>query len=423
MRCSAQRCSADPGAIAIDGPGSAAHRFALRRVRGTMSIMSRSDPHAVAADNVFDGTLLHRDHAVVIEAPRIVGIIPRRHVPRAIPVHELPEGTWLAPGFIDVQVNGGGDVLFNEQPTREGILAIMGAHRKFGTTALVPTLITDTGDKMRAAFAAVQALVYTKPSVLGIHFEGPFLSPQKPGVHDVEKIRRPNVQDEEIMTSARKGVMVVTLAPEEVRPGFIATLAGAGVRVSLGHSMASYAQTKAALAEGLTGFTHLFNAMPQMESRKPGPIAAALESNAWFGMIVDGAHVAPAMLRLALRGSAQPMLVTDAMPPVGGSKNTFTLQGREIFVRNGHCATTDGTLAGTALDMASAVRNAVRLLQMSLTDALRAASSAPANFLGLGDTLGALAPGYRADLVAFEPNEVQVLATWVAGESSLEVTR
>jgi N-acetylglucosamine-6-phosphate deacetylase len=381
--------------------------------------MSPRDPHAVAADHVFDGTQLHQHHAVVIEGARIVGVIRRAHVPRAIPVHELPEGVWLAPGFVDVQVNGGGDVLFNDQPTREGIAAIVAAHRKFGTTALVPTLITDTTDKMRAAFAAVQALAYTEPGVLGIHFEGPFLSPQKPGVHDAEKIRRPNVQDEGVMTAARKGVMVVTLAPEEVRPGFIAALAGAGVRVSLGHSMASYAQTKAALEEGLTGFTHLFNAMPQMESRRPGPIAAALESNAWFGMIVDGAHVAPAMLRLALRGSARPMLVTDAMPPVGGRKTTFALQGREISVRNGHCASADGTLAGTALDMASAVRNAVRLLQMPLVDALRAASTAPANFLGLGDTLGALAPGYRADMVAFEPNEVQVLATWVAGESSV----
>jgi len=156
-----------------------------------------------------------------------------------------------------------------------------------------------------------------------------------------------------------------------------------------------------------------------MESRKPGPIAAALESNLWFGMIVDGAHVAPAMLRLALRGSAQPMLVTDAMPPVGGTKTRFALHGREISVRDNHCVTADGTLAGTALDMASAVRNCVRMLQMPLTDALRAASSAPASFLGLGDTLGALAPGYRADMVAFEPEEMLVLGTWVAGEASI----
>jgi N-acetylglucosamine-6-phosphate deacetylase len=380
--------------------------------------MNSRDPHAVAADHVFDGTQVHHGHAVVIEGQRIVGVIRRRDVPKAIPVHELPEGAWLAPGFIDIQVNGGGDVLFNETPTREGIMAIAKAHRKFGTTALVPTLITDTSDKMRAALAAVQALTYLEPSVLGIHLEGPFLSPQKPGVHDPAKIRRPNVQDEQIMTAPRKGVMVVTLAPEEVRPGFVATLAGAGVRVSLGHSMASYAQTKAALAEGLTGFTHLFNAMPQMESRQPGPIAAALESNLWFGMIVDGAHVAPAMLRLALRGSAQPMLVTDAMPPAGGTKQTFMLQGREISVHDSHCVTADGTLAGTALDMASAVRNAVRLLEMPLTDALRAAATAPANFLGLGGTLGTLAPGYRADMVALEPNEVHVLATWVAGEMS-----
>jgi N-acetylglucosamine-6-phosphate deacetylase len=180
--------------------------------------------------------------------------------------------------------------------------------------------------------------------------------------------------------------------------------------------MATYAQTKAALAEGLTGFTHLFNAMRPPAAREPGPIVAALESaSVWFGMIVDGHHVDPAMFRLALRGAARPMLVTDAMPSVGGSRSRFRLYGREVLVRDGRCTTPDGTLAGAHLDMASAVRNCVALLGVPLTQALRLASAEPASFLGLGTSLGNIAPGYRADLVAFDPESMQIHRTWVAG--------
>jgi N-acetylglucosamine-6-phosphate deacetylase len=183
--------------------------------------------------------------------------------------------------------------------------------------------------------------------------------------------------------------------------------------------MATYVESKAALAEGLVGFTHLFNAMRPLASREPGPIAAALEApGAWFGMIVDGVHVAPAMLRLALRGAAHPMLVTDAMPPVGGRAPRFTLYGNEIVVRDGRCARADGTLAGAALDMASAVRNCVRLLDVPLTQALRFASTEPARFLGLGEELGRLAPGFRADMVAFNPDDIGIIDTWVAGDAA-----
>jgi N-acetylglucosamine-6-phosphate deacetylase len=380
--------------------------------------MSGSNRHAVLAEAIFDGTAVHQDCAVVIEGPGISGIAARGELPAAMPVRTLPAGAWLAPGFIDIQVNGGGDVLFNDEPTPEGIAAIVAAHRRFGTTGLVPTLISDTPAKMRTALEAVRRTAPSNPGVLGIHFEGPFLSPEKPGVHDPAMFRMPNAQDQEMLTSARAGCTVITLAPERVPPGFTARLADAGVRVCLGHSMATYAQTKAALAEGLTGFTHLFNAMRPLASREPGPIAAALETpDAWFGMIVDGEHVAPAMLRLALRGAAHPMLVTDAMPPVGGSGSAFKLYGHEIGVRDGRCAQEDGTLAGAILDMASAVRNCVKLLQVPLTDALRFASAEPARFLGLGATLGRLAPGYRADMVAFDPGDVKIHETWVAGKA------
>ena len=211
---------------------------------------------------------------------------------------------WLAPGFVDIQVNGGGDVLFNDAPTPDAIRAIVAAHRRLGTTALLPTLISDSNDKMVAALAAVETLAGSEPGVLGIHLEGPFLSPKKPGVHDPRVLRRLTSEDLALLTAPRQGVTLVTLAPEEVSAHFVSKLATAGVRVALGHSMATFAQTQAAMAAGLTGFTHLFNAMRPLESREPGPIAAALESpQAFYGLIVDGVHVAPAMLRLALRGA------------------------------------------------------------------------------------------------------------------------
>jgi N-acetylglucosamine-6-phosphate deacetylase len=384
-----------------------------------MSGAQSGQPHAVAASCVFDGERLHRDVAVVIEGARISGLFSRAEIAPGMSLYELPHRSWLAPGFIDLQVNGGGDVLFNDAPTPETISKIVSAHRRFGTTALLPTLISDSPAKMKSALAAVEALNGVEPSVLGVHLEGPFLSSEKRGVHDRRFIRQPTSDDLDLLTARRQGVTLVTLAPEQVPSEFIGKLVKAGVRVALGHSMATYAQTRQAIAAGLTGFTHLFNAMRALESREPGPIAAALEStDVSYGLIVDGIHVAPAMLRLALRGLGWPVLVTDAMPPVGGTRSTFNLNGETIVVRDGRCAQEDGRLAGACLDMASAVRNCVRLLEMPLTQALRFASTNPAHFLGLGDRLGKLAPGYRADMVAIDSDSIDVHQTWVAGKSA-----
>jgi len=255
------------------------------------------------------------------------------------------------------------------------------------------------------------------PSVLGIHFEGPFLSPERPGVHDPKMIRRADFDDIPLLTSLPSGKTLVTLAPEYVPAGFIADIVARGIRVSLGHSMATYEQTRAAMAEGLSGFTHLFNAMRPPSAREPGPIPAALESaSAWYSLIVDKIHVAPAMLQLALRGLGTPVLITDAMPPVGGRESRFSLYGNRITVANGRCARDDGTLAGTVLDMASAVRNCVSSLGVPLPLALTFASATPAGVLGLDRELGRIAPDYRADFVVFYPESMQVLETWVAGK-------
>jgi N-acetylglucosamine-6-phosphate deacetylase len=379
--------------------------------------MSKQARHAVAASTVFDGHGCRQDYAVVIENTKILGLVPRQELAASVPLRQLPDGAWLAPGFIDGQVNGGGDVLFNDAPTVETIAGIVRAHRRFGTTSLLPTLITDTQEKMHAALEAAGEAAAI-PGFAGIHFEGPFISPERPGVHNPDSIRTPAPADLEMLTAAREGVTLITLAPERVPPGFIAKLAAADVRVSLGHSVAAYEETKAALAEGLTGFTHLFNAMRQLSGRDPGPVAAALETpGVWFGMIADGHHAHPAMLRLALRGEASPMLVTDAMPPVGGHKSSFHLYGEEISARGGRCTKDDGTLAGATLDMAAAVRNCCELLRAPLPQALTFASREPARFLGLDSHLGRLAPGYRADMVALDPDTIAIRDSWVAGEA------
>jgi N-acetylglucosamine-6-phosphate deacetylase len=371
---------------------------------------------AIIAPTLFDGTEIRRHRAVIVEGSRICWTGPAAQLAKDVPCHSLPPTAWLAPGFIDIQVNGGGDELFNASPTAKTLRHIASAHRRFGTTGLLPTLITDTSAKMQAAAEAVQH-TSVKEGILGVHFEGPFLSPEKAGVHDQSLIRRPSEVDLRLLCSLSGKSVVVTLAPERVEDSFLVKLAEKGVRLALGHSMATYHETKRSFANGVTGITHLFNAMRGLESREPGPIAATLENpNIWFGMIVDDVHVAPAMLRLALRGNAHPMLVTDAMPPAAGRRASFQLFGQEITVQGPCCVTASGKLAGTALNMASAVRNCTRLLGIPLSAALRFASLEPARFLGIDDRLGRLAPGYRADMVALNPDTLAILGTWLGGK-------
>ena len=330
-------------------------------------------------------------------------------------------GALLLPGFIDSQVNGGGGVLFNDAPDVEAIRAIGRAHRRFGTTGFLPTLISDDLDVVARAIAAVRAAIESGvPGVLGIHIEGPFLNVERKGVHDPAKLRELDMSAVGLLTSLKAGRTLVTLAPEMTTPGIIGQLAAAGVVVSAGHTNATYEQIAVALRHGLSGFTHLFNAMSPLTGRAPGTVGAALEdAGSWCGIIVDGQHTSPVVLRLALRCKPQDrfMLVTDAMPSVGTSVTSFELQGRRIEVSGAVCVDEQGRLAGSNIDMASCVRNAVRLLGVSLPQAVRMASQWPAEFLGLGAQYGRIAPGYRANLVAAD-EQLRVLETWIDGESS-----
>ena len=331
------------------------------------------------------------------------------------------EGQLLLPGFIDVQVNGGGGVLFNDDPSLESIRAIGAAHRRFGTTGFMPTLISDDLDTIGQAIAAVQsALDSGVPGVLGIHIEGPFLNWARRGVHDEKHLRLLESGLVSLLCRLRSGRTLLTLAPEMTTTDMIAALAAAGVLISAGHSNATYTETTAAIAHGVRGFTHLFNAMARLEPRQPGIAGAALyDTGTWCGIIVDGHHVDPVMLKLALRCKRHDrfMLITDAMPPVGSSLSSFVLQGKTITVVDGVCSDANGTLAGTALDMATAVRNAVSLLDLNIAEAARMASEYPAEFLGLGAELGRIAPGYRANLTLLN-DELKVQRTWIEGVAS-----
>ena len=380
---------------------------------------SLAGAHAVLSDRIFDGHGWHTEAAVLIAEGRIVGLASWGEVPSNWRQTRLPTGALLAPGFVDLQVNGGGGVLLNDQPTADGMRAIARAHRRYGTTACLPTLITDTREQARAAIAAARSLAGSD-GVLGLHLEGPFISPRRPGVHRTDRIVQPGPGDlEELCELGGIGASLITLAPECVPAGFVRTLATAGLRISIGHSEAPAAVVMQAVAEGATGVTHLFNAMPALSARDPGIVGAALaERRLTAGLIVDGIHVDPVAVRAAFaaKGSDGIALVTDAMPTVGSSLDHFELVGRTITLANGRLTTDSGTLAGAHLDMASAVRNAVQLAQLPLDDALRAASLTPARFLGLDNQRGTLVPGARADLVALT-QDLTAIETWVGGST------
>jgi N-acetylglucosamine-6-phosphate deacetylase len=375
--------------------------------------------HAVLADRVFDGHGWHAEAAVLIRDGRIAGLDHWSKVPAQWPRTRRPAGVFLAPGFIDLQVNGGGGVLLNDQPTADGMRAIARAHRRFGTTACLPTLISDTREKMRAAIAAARSAT-GREGILGLHLEGPFISPRRPGVHRPDRVAQASADDlEDLCQLGGAGTSLVTLAPECVPPGFVRTLASAGVRVSIGHSEASAAVVMRAVEDGATGVTHLFNAMPPLSSREPGIAGAALaEPRLTAGLIVDGIHVDPVSVRAAFaaKGADRIALITDAMPTVGASLSRFELMGRTIRLADGRLTTEQGTLAGAHLDMASAVRNAVKLAELPLEQALRAASLTPARFLGLDKERGVLIAGARADLVALTA-DLTVVATWLDGNA------
>jgi N-acetylglucosamine-6-phosphate deacetylase len=373
---------------------------------------------AIGAPRLYDGRRWLDDHAVLLDGARIQSVVPCDTLPAECELLWLEEGS-LAPGLVDLQVNGGGGLLLNNAPDAASLQHICDAHRATGTTAMMATVLSDTREVQEAALAAViTARAAGNTAVLGLHIEGPFFAPAKRGTHHPEMIRRPDSQDLDWLCDQAGCPLMLTLAPEQMRPGDIARLSAAGVLVCAGHTNATYDQVQAALGEGLRGFTHLFNAMSQFGSREPGVVGAALEDpRTWAWVIADGHHVHPASLRIAHRAkqAGKLCLVSDAMATVGATDKQFSLYGERIREQAGRLVNAAGALAGSAIGMIDAVRYSHEVVGIELGECLNMASTYPAAFLGQADLLGRLAAGFRADLVHFD-SAFRVHNTWLAGE-------
>lgn len=365
---------------------------------------------------LFDGAELREDCALIVERGVIQGIAAVGERPRGGAQCDLGGGV-LAPGFIDWQVNGGGGVLFNATPTPEAIASIAGAHRREGTTAILPTVITDAPEVLSAALKAAREGVRSAPGAFGVHVEGPYIDPRRKGVHRPEFMRAMREEDASQLIAAEAGAMVVTLAPVAAGLDLIARLAAAGVIVSLGHADASAEEAAAAFVAGASAVTHLFNAMSQLGSRAPGLVGAALaDPHVVCGLIADGNHVHDVAMRAAFKakGAGGIALVSDAMPPAAGGPPVFELQGRRMTRTGTRLLAEDGALAGAAITMLDAVRYVVKALGLPLADALCMATSTPARLLRLDHRVGRLAPGLRADLVHLS-DDLDLGGVWLAG--------
>ncbi len=370
---------------------------------------------------IFDGTALHVGRALIVEGGRVAGIVGIGDIPAGAGRVTLDGGT-LAPGFVDIQVNGGGGLMLNGAPTVETLRVMAAAHARMGATTILPTLITDTPEVTRRAITAVEAAIADGVAgIAGLHLEGPHLSQARKGAHDPALIRPMAAGDVEMLLDAarRLPVLMVTLAPENVTSAQIRQLAQAGIVLSLGHSDCSYPQALAAADSGVACVTHLFNAMSQLGNRAPGLVGVALSHGALSaGLIADLIHVHPVSLRLALaakQGPGRLFLVSDAMAVAGTDIEDFTLNGRRIARRNGRLTLQDGTLAGADLDLATAVANVVGL-GVAPERALAMATSIPAQVIGRGDECGALRPGRRADFIRLR-DDLSLAGVWRAGAS------
>lgn len=360
---------------------------------------------------LFDGEAIRTGAAVRVQGGRIAEVFD------TAPVGATRLDGLLAPGFIDIQVNGGGGVLFNDAPSADTLRTITAAHLKFGVTGIMATLISDSREKTAAALDAVStALDEGVEGLIGLHLEGPWLSEPRRGVHPAKNLRTLDESDLIMLTARRGFTLMVTVAPERVSPDDIATLVREGVCVSLGHTAADAATVEAALAAGATCFTHLFNAMPTMESRNPGPVGVALAHEETFtGLILDGIHVHPTTTRAAFNAKTarRMILVSDAMATVGADRPDMSLFGETVRLSQGALRTPSGTLAGAHLDLSAAVRNALAMMKASEAQALRMATLTPAEFLGLEDR-GRIAPSARADFVLLD-QMFQPQGVWISG--------
>jgi len=388
---------------------------------GTINAAQVDDTLVLRNAKIFDGESFVQGQCVKIHGGRIEAVLSEDDVPNGIPVEDL-NGQLLVPGFVDVQVNGGGGVMFNDEQSVTALATIAAGHRKFGTTTLMPTLITDTFDVMaNAATAIKQAIAEGTLGIRGVHFEGPYFSMARRGVHAEELVRSVDEGALELFTQEGLGAVVVTLAPEVVPAEFISSMNKAGIRVCAGHTSATFDQASAGFEAGISGVTHIYNAMPPMMNREPGVIGAAYANQEIYcGLIVDGHHLHHSVAKSVLQSKTTQkiMLVTDAMATVGSDKSSFNLYGTEIFSVNGRLATAEGQLAGSDLNMMDAVRLTRDELGVDFGEAIRMASLYPAMYLGLDEAIGRVKAGFDADFALIDENTDKVVRTWIKGKGA-----
>jgi N-acetylglucosamine-6-phosphate deacetylase len=376
------------------------------------SAMAASHPrYALTHCTLYTGWRVLQNHALIVEGTRILDLVPEAQLPSDLPQLD-GQGWTAAPGFIDLQLNGCGGVMFNDAITADTLDTMHRTNLQSGTTSFLPTLITTTDQAMDDAMTLMTDYRRQQPyRVLGLHLEGPYLNPGRGGIHDRASIRS---ADRAMITRiAQAGpavVKLVTLAPERVRPEYIRQLADAGIVVSAGHSEASFEEALVGFEAGVSMVTHLFNAMSAWQGRSPGLVGAAFShAHIYAGVIVDGHHVHYGSVNLAHRIKQDHLvLITDATPPVGTALESFFIGGQEVFYRNGKCVSVDGTLGGAAITLMAAVENCVRHVGIPLAEALRMATLYPAQALRIDNCLGMLSAGHQANITLFDADTFTV---------------
>ncbi|KZK94324.1 MULTISPECIES: N-acetylglucosamine-6-phosphate deacetylase [unclassified Pseudovibrio] len=356
-------------------------------------------------DQLFDGQNLLSDTAIHLVNGKCVGLSSADQLPADATVKKL--SGLITPGFFDIQINGGGGVLYNTSPSPEGLAAIAAAHRQFGTTALLPTVITDAPNVLEDAVEAMKD-AYGTHGIKGIHIEGPHISVERKGTHEASWVRPLNERSLQLVRDLRDRdiPVLMTVAPEGVAKGDVARLVEMGAVVSIGHTDAGAAQIKPILEEGANLFTHLFNGMSQMVNREPGAVGTGINSTAYCSLIVDGHHVADDMLRLAIR--ARPVkdhmiIISDAMPTVGGPEN-FNLYGHQVYLEDGKLINKAGSLAGAHVTMLESVARMITELQFPAEEVLRMSLSNPAALMGLQQSVASLQNTDLADMLLLAPD-------------------
>ena len=372
---------------------------------------------ALIGAQLFSGKEFFDNRALLIDGENIIDIINEHDIPKNFEIQKLNGGI-LSPGFIDLQVNGGGGKLFNNSPDKESLNTIIEAHQHFGTTSIMPTVISDSLNVLKRCTTTISEEIENNKSLLGVHIEGPFFNVKYRGVHQKQYINTINSDYLNLFENLKDFPVMLTLAPECISTKQLKHLKSLGFKILAGHTDASYDQLEEAIKYGLDGFTHLFNAMGQISAREPGVVGSALTfDNAAVSIIVDLHHVHPSLIQMAYKQKPQGKLffVSDSMATIHHGEPSFELYDEIVSESKGRIINSEGKLAGSSITQIDAIKNAYQSCNIPLNEALAMASRYPAEYLGVANYLGSLKSGYRADLTHFDL-DFQVQNVWVAGK-------